>query len=226
MEKKKLKIIIIIFVLLLFITAGTIFFTKDRESSTVELKDAGSLIVEPSELTMDMNNSAQLEAYLQDSLSGEKENITDQVGWSTSSTTVVIVGNKSVKGQVLARDQEAVVEITARYDNQEIEIPVTVTRASLEVMCLPLLVGGDRGIGDEAIKTAQVGSVIRWVSVYKKIGSPNYLYKWTSNDGFYIDDISLVTKKYYTSGVKEVHFWTQDSAGSVAEADCLITITE
>ena len=40
------------------------------------------------------------------------------------------------------------------------------------------------------------------------------------------DSRAIAVKTYTTPGLKEVHFWTRDTAGTIAETDCSITITK
>jgi len=205
--------IISIFVLAMIgIFIAVIFFTQKKEV----------LIVEPTELNLEMNNSSQIRAYLLNLDSGEKEDVTNQAEWTTSNPDIVTVGNKSVKGYIITKNQKATAEIIAKYNDYELKIPVNVTRAKLSVECYPMLA---EKWTTEGIKTAKVGDIIDWIGFYTEIGSPHYDYKWTGTDG--LDGNSAIeTKIYDTPGLKEVHFWTKDTAGTIAETDCSILIVK
>jgi len=171
---------------------------------------------------MKMNYSDQLEVFLLDSGSGEKENVTSQAEWLTSDSSIVTVGNKSVKGQVIARgEREGEAVITAKFGRKTATAPIQTVRAEMEVECTPRIMKEDGST--EFSDTAQVGEMIHWVALYKKAGAPNYNYKWTGTDE--LDDNRATAEKIYeTPGLKEVHFWTEDTAGTTAETTCSITI--
>ncbi len=215
-NKKKGIIVSLLILVVLVIFVRYILFLNTKSIVDVQF------IVEPTELNLAMNNSAQLKAYLHDVGSGEKEDVTNEADWSTSDYDVVAVGNKAVKGQVIATKKGGDVLITVVYDGQTIIVPIGIFRPEMEVICEPGFVG-DNIVGEDGV--ARVGDVIRWIGVYKKMGAPNYFYKWTGTDGLE-SDWAVVLKTYNTPGLKEVHFWTKDTAGTIAEADCSIMVTE
>ncbi len=216
-KTKKGKLIVfssLVFVIFVIIITG-LLLTKE-EVVVVDIQ----LVIEPRELTIDMSSSAQVNVYLQGIDVENREDITDQVEWYTNDTDLFTIGNHSVKGLVVAKPKEGEGFITMIYGEQTEIIPVKVVRAGLSVKCYPLLA---EKWTKEGIKTAKVGDEIDWIGFYTEIGSPHYDYKWTGTDGLE-GDSAIASKVYQTLGLKEVHFWTKDTAGTIAEADCSIII--
>jgi len=199
---------------------AVVFFTQKNEKLVVESVESTELIIEPIELNLEMNNSAQVRAYLLDLDSGEKEDVTNQTEWTINNPEIATIGNKSVKGQIIANEKGGEVVITATYNNQIANALVKITRPELEVECAARIMRDDGPVFED---TAKVGEIIHWVGGYNKWGAPNYIYKWTGTDNL-DDNAATAIKTYDTPGLKEVNFFTEDTAGTIAEAICSITI--
>jgi len=223
-EKKGLGKIISIVIVLVVIASG-IFLWKSGYLTmpvTTTTDTDTILVIEPMELTIDMNNSAQMKAYLQGADENDRQDITDQVEWYSSDLGIFTIGNTSVKGQVTSRDKEGEAFITLMYGDQTEIIPVTIRRPQLEVECTARILKENYEV--EYTETAKVGDTIQWVAMYNEIGAPKYSYKWTGTDGL-DSDWAIAEKVYETPGLKEVNFFTEDTAGTTAETNCSITIT-
>lgn len=208
-------------IVLLVIAVCVFMFAYFLFTGTTDVEEK-KLIAEPAELTLEMNDSVQIRVYLYDLESGEKEDVTDQAEWTTSNPDIAVVGNKSVKGQVIASEKGGEVVITVTYNNQIANILVKIIRPELEVECAARIM---RDGGPSFEDTARVGETIHWVSVYNKWGAPNYIYKWTGTDNLN-DNGAIAIKVYGTLGLKEAKFFTEDTAGTTAEAVCSIIIIE
>lgn len=106
-EKGPGKIITIVTILVV-IALGIYFWKSGCFTTPVEtITNVDTiLVIEPRELTIDMNNSAQIRVYIQGADIESREEITDQAEWYSSNLSIVTVGNTSVKGQVVSRDEE------------------------------------------------------------------------------------------------------------------------
>ncbi|MEA2112817.1 MAG: hypothetical protein U9P50_02475 [Patescibacteria group bacterium] len=212
-KKRSLKKTILISIVVIIALLVTFYIIGKQ-------KVGNYMVIEPRELTIDMNDSVQIKVYLQGSSSDNRKDITDKVEWYSNDLDLFIIGNESAKGHVVAKAKGGEGFITLIYRDQTEIIPVTVSKAGLSVECYPLLAGKWT---KEGIETAKVGDKIDWMALYLEIGSPHYDYQWTGTGGLESDS-AIASIVYNTPGVKEVHFWTKDTAGTTTEANCSIVI--
>jgi len=206
-KESKITVISIAVLVVVGIFIAVIFFTQEKEV----------LIVEPAELDLRMHYMENVKAYLYDSKSGEKEDVTNQAEWTTSDASVAFVGNKAVKGQVVAKDKEGETEVVVNYGNEMVVISVKVVRPKLEVECAART--------EDRKFIAKIGEKIEWVSSYTEPGSPNYTYEWSGTDG--LEGVGAIAEIIYTTpGIKKAKIFTEDTVGSTAEGECEIEIIE
>jgi len=213
-----LAIVVCVFVFVYFLFTGT-----------TDVEENKLLIVEPTELNLNVHYTENIKLFLYDSNNEKKLDVTDKADWKSSNKNIVTVGNNSVKGQARGIG-EGETQITTVYNNQTVIIPVKIESSKLVVECYPLIFDKDGSQTEPsqnktAESEANIGDRIRWQITYIKIGVPNYFYEWTGTDGLESNE-AIVDIVYDTLGVKQAKIFTEDTVGLTAEAECQVQIVK
>ena len=141
------------------------------------------------------------------------EDVTQKAEWFSEDASIALVSNtEPIKGQIQPAGK-GTTTIMVEYNGLNAIAQVAVKGNELAVRC------------EASVSKAKVGEQVVLNAFYNPIGVPPYTYVW-SGDEKLTGDQGLGFKTYTTPGVKKIHFATKDVAGSTAEADCTVTITE
>ena len=214
MENKKIAKILIVIIVLATLGLLVFFFKKSLTNgnknivsqNTQLLSEENSIIAEPAVLETYPLNLENIKIYSLDK-NGNKSEITNLVKLESSDENLIFVSNTDpIRGQVVAQ-KEGDYSIKASYQGKEIEIPVKVKKAELEIFCRVYP------------QTAKVGDKVTWTMMFRKMGTPLYTYSITGSDG--LDSKNPVASIVYkTPGKKTVKMEVVDYTGAKAEVEC------
>lgn len=230
-NNKRIFIVVILTVLVIAAMAFFVFlsYNKKAKQEVASIgKDAGfKLIAEPADLDMNVFQPQQINLYL--SKDGGKEDITNGAEWLSNNKEIVTVTNQGNKGYAFSLKEEGTTSIMASYQDLKVDIPVSVKKPEMEVACAPFIIkDGEmiKGTKDDML-IVKVGEEVSFLNLYSKtkIGSPSYIYKWTGDENFESEE-PIPVKIYQTPGIKKINFFTQDLAGTTAEAECFVNVVE
>lgn len=193
-----------------------LFMTNSTPTSTIEQPVNTQPVTEtPTTLQISKTELTMKQGGVIENLTvtyGGKD-VTQEAFWYSDDPMVALVGNNApVKGQVSSPGKgETIVRAVYKELNAETKVTVEGSKLSVDCSMVP--------------QEAKVGTEITLNAYYTQIGTPFYSYEWTGDDGLNANT-AYADITYTTPGTKKVHFKTVDLAGSVAEMDCSIRVTQ
>jgi hypothetical protein len=207
---QSIRIIVVGLVALLFA-----LFIYQNWFTSKDLDKEATLRIEASTETFQNGNREQFRAFYDSDGSGkepEREVTVDAIWFGHNPQIIFVSNQEGMEGQALVQSPgEARVSVS--YEGIIADFDIIAVAAELGVICEP------------SKEIARVGEPVVFVALFYPVGVPDYRYVWSGTDNI-SGTLPLHFQTYNTPGIKQVSLSATDSAGSIAEANCSIEITQ